>query len=89
MYFWELFAVLAALNNNMKWSTFSKPLCYAAITFAIGVIGQLDALDFKFEIITSGQWVGIVLKSILPGLVSVKALFDTHETPADNNTQQP
>ena len=71
----------------MKWSAFSKPLCYAAITFAIGVIGQLDALDFKFNVITASQWVGIVLKSILPGLVSVKALFDTHEAPANNNQQ--
>lgn len=89
MYFWELFAVSAALNINMKWSTFSKPLCYAAITFAIGVIGQLDALDFKFEIITAGQWVGIVLKSILPGLVSVKALFDTTESHNNEHQLQP
>ncbi len=89
MYFWELFAVSPSLNINMNWSTYAKPLCYAAITFAIGVIGQLDALDFKFGIITSSQWVGIVLKSILPGLVSVKALFDTHETSAPDNTQQP
>ena len=63
----------------MKWSTLSKPLCYALITFAIGVLGQLDALDFKFDVITSSQWVGIMLKSILTGLISVKALFDTHE----------
>lgn len=89
MYFWELFAVSNALNINMKWSTLSKPLWYAAITFAIGVIGQLDALDFKFSIITSGQWVGIVLKSLLPGLVSVKALFDTHETDDSSNNLQP
>jgi hypothetical protein len=88
MYFWELFAVSLSLNINMNWSTFSKPLLYAAITFVIGVISQLDALDFKFEIITSSQWVGIMLKSILPGLVSVKALFDTHETSTSNNIQQ-
>lgn len=67
----------------MKWSTLSKPLCYALLTFAIGILGQLDALDFKFEIITSSQWVGIVLKSILAGLISVKALFDTHEISTD------
>jgi hypothetical protein len=73
----------------MNWSTFSKPLWYAVITFVIGVISQLDALDFKFEIVTSSQWVGIVLKSILPGLVSVKALFDTHEPAAPDNTKQP
>jgi hypothetical protein len=89
MYFWELFAVSPPLNINMSWSTFSKPLLYAAITFAIGVISQLDALDFKFEIITFSQWVGIVLKSILPGLVSVKALFDTHEPSSPDITKQP
>ena len=76
----------------MKWSAFSKPVCYVLTTFAIGVLGQLDALDFKFEIITSSQWVGIMLKSLLTGLVSVKALFDTHEIadnePSTHTTQQ-
>ena len=88
MYFWELFAVFGALNNNMNWSSYSKAFWYALITFAIGVIGQLDALDFKFNIITASQWVGIVLKSVLPGLVSVKALFDTTE-PHNNDQPQP
>ena len=68
----------------MSWKAFVKASSYALITCLIGLIGQLDALDFKFEIITSGQWIGIIMKSMLPGLVSVRALFDTHETPAES-----
>ena len=72
----------------MSWSTFTKALSYALITCLIGLIGQLDALDFKFEVITAGQWVGIIMKSLLPGLVSVRALFDTHESPAAESAEE-
>lgn len=60
----------------MNWDTTKRVTCYVVITAVISIIGQLDSMGFDFAKLNASLCVGMVLKAMLPGLVSVKALFD-------------
>jgi hypothetical protein len=60
----------------MNWDSTKRIVCYILVTASISIIGQLDSIGFDFSKITSMGWFSMVLKSLLPGLVAVKALFD-------------
>ena len=70
----------------MSSNTVIRLLTYFALTVAISFISQLEALKFDAAAIRdSGLWV-IFVKSLLPGLVSLKAFFDN--TSADAKPAQ-
>jgi hypothetical protein len=64
----------------------AKIMGYVLTTFFMALISQLDQIDFAFNTLNSSKWAGILLKSAMPCLVAVKALFDTAET--NNNIQE-
>lgn len=57
----------------------AKIMGYVVTTFLIAFISQLDQIDFAFSSLNASKWAGILLKSAMPCLISVKALFDTSE----------
>jgi hypothetical protein len=57
----------------------AKIMGYVVTTFLIAFISQLDQIDFAFSSLNASKWAGIFLKSAMPCLISVKALFDTSE----------
>jgi hypothetical protein len=68
----------------------AKIMGYAVTTFLIALISQLDQIDFAFSSLNSSKWAGILLKSAMPCLISLKALFDTSELGNnEDNNQQP
>jgi len=62
-----------------------KTTMYLITTTLIGVVSQLDELKFDFTNMHTNTWVGIFIKSALPGLMTVKALFDV---PSKSTTKQ-
>lgn len=63
----------------------AKIIGYVLTTFFIAIISQLDQIDFAFSSLNSSKWAGIILKSAMPCLVSVKALFDTADNRDSDN----
>lgn len=60
----------------MNWDSIKRVSGYVVVTAAISIIGQLDSMGFEFSKLSINMCIGMVLKSLLPGLVSIKALFD-------------
>ena len=60
----------------MNWDSTRRIIYYILITSVISIISQLDSMGFEFSKLTIGLCVSMLLKSLLPGLVAVKALFD-------------
>lgn len=54
----------------------TKVLGYVITTFLIAFTSQLDQIDFAFETLNASKWAGILLKSAMPCLISIKAFFD-------------
>lgn len=54
-----------------------KTLLYLTTTILIGMATQLESLQYNFESITLNAWIGMLIKSSIPALISIKALFDT------------
>lgn len=68
----------------------AKIMGYVVTTFLIAFISQLDQIDFAFNSLNASKWAGILLKSAMPCLISLKALFDTSELGNnEDNNQQP
>jgi hypothetical protein len=68
----------------------AKIVGYVVTTFLIAFISQLDQIDFAFSSLNPSKWAGILLKSVMPCLISLKALFDTSELENnEDNNQQP
>jgi hypothetical protein len=68
----------------------AKIMGYVVTTFLIAFISQLDQIDFVFSSLNPSKWAGILLKSAMPCLISLKALFDTGELEnKEDNNQQP
>lgn len=67
----------------MSKQAFLKTAVYMLVTMLIGVVSQLDELKFDFINISTSAWAGIIIKSTLPGLMTIKALFDF---PTDTNS---
>jgi hypothetical protein len=57
----------------------AKIMGYVVTTFLIAFISQLDQIDFAFSSLNASKWAGMLLKSAMPCLISLKALFDTSE----------
>jgi hypothetical protein len=57
----------------------AKIMGYVVTTFLIAFISQLDQIDFAFSSLNASKWAGVLLKSAMPCLISLKALFDTSE----------
>jgi hypothetical protein len=50
----------------------------------------LDQIDFAFSSLNASKWAGVLLKSAMPCLISLKALFDTSELAnTEEDNQQP
>lgn len=64
-------------------SIYRRVAVYMMTTFVITAMAQLESLNFDFEHIGKNTWITILLKSFLPGVISIKAYFDT--TAQDNN----
>lgn len=60
----------------MKWDTTKRVASYVIVTAAISIIGQLDSIEFDYSKLSASMWISMILKAMLPGLVSIKALFD-------------
>lgn len=71
----------------MNWSLLYRKLGYVLTTFAITASAQLESLNFDFEHIEKKHWYAIIMKSLLPGIVTLKAYLDNslHETKEDKN----
>lgn len=54
-----------------------KVIMYLLTTMLIGVATQLGEMNYNFDNITHNMWIGIIIKALLPGLIAIKALFDT------------
>ena len=53
-----------------------KVLGYFLITSLIGLMTQLDTYGYDVSKLTNAMWVGMVVKSLLPGLISIRAYLD-------------
>ena len=82
-----IFALPRELNINMNSNIVKRLTIYFVVTMLIGLIGQLETLKFDFSSITFDAWVGMILKSILPSLVSLKAFFDDSANTADQSSE--
>ena len=59
-----------------------KMLGYLVITMLITLGTQLDSLNYDIQSLTINHWVGIVIKSLIPGLVTLKAYCEIpHNSP--------
>jgi hypothetical protein len=67
----------------------AKIMGYVVTTFLIAFISQLDQIDFAFSSLNASKWAGVLLKSAMPCLISLKALFDNSELESseDDNHQ--
>lgn len=54
-----------------------KTSLYFLTTILIGVSTQLEGHAYNFQEITTNMWIGMFIKSAVPALISIKALFDT------------
>lgn len=71
----------------MNKDTIFKTAMYLLTTTLIGIVAQLDGLDFNFNNISTNAWIGIIFKSALPGLMTIKALFDVPSNVTKNTEQ--
>ena len=69
----------------MNQSIVLKTVLYLLISTAIGMITQLDTYNFKLDDIEKSVWFAIIAKSFLPGLITIKALFDVPATLNNKN----
>ena len=53
-----------------------KMLGYLLTTALITLGTQLDSLNYDFSSFTTGHWMGLAIKSLIPGLVTLKAYFE-------------
>ena len=63
------------INNNVSKHTL-KIIGYLSVTTLITFLTQLDSLGYDFNVISPTQWIGLIIKSLIPGLVSIKAYLD-------------
>lgn len=54
-----------------------KVTMYLFTTVLIGISTQLGEMNYNLDGVTHNQWIGICVKALLPGLIAVRALFDT------------
>ena len=74
-------------NYNNK--TYIKMLFYFIITTVITFSTVLDTIDEShINNITVFEWVKMVLKSIIPSLVTIKAFVDPTANEITNNSEQ-
>lgn len=66
-------------------STF-KVVMYLFTTVLIGISTQLGEINYNLDNITHNQWMGICIKALLPGLIAIRALFDTPPTKVISKT---
>ena len=60
------------------WKSILKMSLYVIVSGVISFISLLDTLNVEhINDISNMEWIKIVFKSILPGLVSVRAFLDT------------
>lgn len=58
-----------------------KIVGYLTVTTLITFLTQLDSLSYDFDALATKQWVGLVIKSLIPGLVSIRAYLDIPHQP--------
>jgi hypothetical protein len=73
--------VQTTINICMNSTTVLKVMMYLFTTILIGIATQLGELRYDFDAINNHMWIGIIIKATLPGLISIKALFDTLPKP--------
>lgn len=61
-------------------------LGYLLITALITLGTQLDSLNYDVASLTTAHWIGIAIKSLMPGLVTVRAYF---ELPNESEPKDP
>ena len=57
-----------------------KMLGYLLITTLITLGTQLDSLNYDIHSLTTGHWIGITIKSLMPGLVTLRAYCEIPHT---------
>ena len=60
-----------------------KVLGYLGTTVLITLGSQLDSLNYDFASLTASHWAGIIVKSLIPGLVTLKAYFELPQPPTE------
>lgn len=59
-------------------------LGYLFVTALITLGTQLDSLNYDIQSLTTGHWMGIVIKSLMPGLITLRAYCEIpHSTPPE------
>jgi hypothetical protein len=59
----------------------SKMFLYVFVSTVISFVSLIDTVDAHyFDQVSNLDWVKIVLKSLVPGLISLKAFIDTSMT---------
>ena len=56
-------------------------LGYLGVTALITLGTQLDSLNYDLTSLTTGHWIGIVIKSLMPGLVTLRAYLEIPNEP--------
>jgi len=65
----------------MDFKLFGKMFLYVFISTIISFVSLVDTLDAHyFDQVSNLDWIKIVLKSLTPGLISLKAFIDTSMT---------
>lgn len=69
------------------WKLVAKMSLYIIVSGIISFVSLLDAINVHdLGEISNLDWIKITFKSLLPGLISIKAFLDT--TISDNNNSQ-
>lgn len=72
------------------WKCVGKMSLYVFISTIISFVSLIDTMDAHyFDQISDLDWIKIVMKSMVPGLISLKAYLDTSLTdkPVESNVQ--
>jgi hypothetical protein len=65
----------------MDYKLISRMFLYVFVSTIISFVSLIDTMDaHHFDQVTNLDWIKIVLKSLLPGLISLKAFMDTSMT---------
>ena len=74
----------------MDFKLLGKMSLYVFVSTIISFVSLIDTLDAHyFDQISNLDWIKIFLKSLAPGLISLKAFLDTSINDSKSNLQPP
>lgn len=74
-----------SIGPNIVRNMYLRIIMYTFLTMLITLFSVLDSMDIeKIKNLTNLEWFKIVIKSIIPSLISLKAYFDDTSIKSEN-----